>query len=173
MADEHKNDETKRHEADYREWIKEWDIWQFRELIRSKKEERQDTKKHDTKPILHTPEVTHHANLLKTPSQRIFAELYGINKYQERDKFKDGDPEEALKKDNVSMEELVNIINEQKKEQKFPKVKELAEIFMMAGEEMEWEKIKNQMKVEEATMKIKSLESVIKLREKLIKEAET
>ncbi|EXX55097.1 hypothetical protein RirG_228440 [Rhizophagus irregularis DAOM 197198w] len=54
-----------------------------------------------------------------------------------------------------------------------PKVKELAEIFMMAGEEMEWEKIKNQMKVEEATMKIKSLESVIKLREKLIKEAET
>lgn len=104
--------------------------------------------------------------------------------------------EEALKKDNVSMEELVNIINEQKKEQKLlvpyqsfvaspfwslmdkmrvisPKVKELAEIFMMAGEEMEWEKIKNQMKVEEATMKIKSLESVIKLREKLIKEAET
>ncbi|CAB4474366.1 uncharacterized protein OCT59_006914 [Rhizophagus irregularis] len=49
--------------------------------------------------------------------------------------------EEALKKDNVSMKEVVNIINKQKKEQKFPKVKKLAEVFMIAGEEMEWKKI--------------------------------
>ncbi|RGB43402.1 hypothetical protein C1646_749787 [Rhizophagus diaphanus] len=75
--------------------------------------------------------------------------------------------EEALKKDNVSTEEVTNlrVIN--------PKVKELAEIFTMVEEQMEWEKIKNQMNVEEAATMIKSLESVIKLQEKLIKEAES
>ncbi|CAG8575533.1 uncharacterized protein OCT59_017117 [Rhizophagus irregularis] len=98
------------------------------------------------------PEVTHHANFLETPAQRIFAELDGISKYQERDKFKDRGPAndversmtvsedkvvntyrrgldvndfETLSFFNASsfadfslMEEVVNIINEQKKEQK-------------------------------------------------------
>ncbi|CAG8660810.1 434_t:CDS:2 [Rhizophagus irregularis] len=105
-----------------------------------------------------------------SPLQRIFAELDGISKYQKRDKFKDRGPandyrrdlvvndfkeklakEEALKKDNVSMKEVfcTNIVRcftasrilIDKMRVISPKVKKLAEVFMIAGEEMEWKKI--------------------------------
>ncbi|GBC14820.2 hypothetical protein GLOIN_2v1844859 [Rhizophagus irregularis DAOM 181602=DAOM 197198] len=55
------------------------------------------------------PEVTHHANFLETPAQRIFAELDGISKYQERDKFKDRGPANDVERSmTVSEDKVVN-----------------------------------------------------------------
>lgn len=146
---------------------------------------------------------------LDTPPQRIFPELKGISKYQEkrkvqeatssskkesiqpmiseegvgnvidklRESIEDKDEMERkekrlLRKDNVTTEEVVDIINEQRKEQKLiipyqrysspsnlsaseklqltsPKLKELEAIFTLAGESMEWEKIEKEAVVEE------------------------
>lgn len=70
-------------------------------------------KKHDTKLIPRMPEVTHHANLLETPPQRIFAELDGISKYQKRDKFKDRGPVNDVERSmTVSEDKVVNAINQ-------------------------------------------------------------
>ncbi|CAB4485436.1 unnamed protein product [Rhizophagus irregularis] len=110
-----------------------WKVRNFKEIYRAeKREKKRDVVKVDNKKIKEerrNDRVT--GPLLDTPPQRVFSELGGIidviKKYREgveEDVERDIITSKKLQKDNVTIEEVVKIINDQRDEMKnVPKMK--------------------------------------------------